>query len=638
MKKTICICGAALNETFEAETIEAILKKANDYGYGVQIFSAVDELWIRTANNIGDSKVFDLINYDACCGIIMFCERIKDMSVCNRIIRNAKEHQVPVVSIDMKLEGCHNITFDYSDTFEKIVRHVIEFHGCKDVYVMGGLRNNEFSDARINVVRKVLAENGLTLAYDHLGYGDFWAQPCIREIGKFLDSGLPLPDAFIAVNDIMAITIIEELKLRGYRIPEDTIVTGFDGIASEKYCIPRLTTAAQNNQESGNTAVEIIHSIVNNKPVQENYMIPFEIRFSESCGCKPVEHDTYVEYIRFLLNKIDWDHQYSRYMDDMCEKLTLVRDIDNVYKYINEFTVHLGKFRNHFICLDKDYLSSDAEFFNRIDNSNSEQDMVVLYGHTEKNGDIKSLESFKKSELVPSFGRPEVRNELFIVLHIQDEVYGHCVFEVNEGLAEFYKISQFVSSFSQVLSTNKQSCEMKRAFKELSAVKAEIEQLYIIDPLTGSFNRRGFYQKFTKLLKEKNTGYVVVISADVDYLKHINDNFGHKEGDYAIIALSDALRNAVGDNGFVARFGGDEYVAALFMDRFSDLQRIDIDHLICKFAQKLNETNNKPYKLKFSYGYEVVELPMFRDVDQIIESSDVKMYEMKKKHYQEDGE
>lgn len=52
----------------------------------------------------------------------------------------------------------------------------------------------------------------------------------------------------------------------------------------------------------------------------------------------------------------------------------------------------------------------------------------------------------------------------------------------------------------------------------------------------------------------------MVISVDLDNLKLINDNFGHNEGDNAILTMANALKSAADENDICARFGGDEYV------------------------------------------------------------------------------
>jgi diguanylate cyclase (GGDEF)-like protein len=79
----------------------------------------------------------------------------------------------------------------------------------------------------------------------------------------------------------------------------------------------------------------------------------------------------------------------------------------------------------------------------------------------------------------------------------------------------------------------------------------------VIDPLTGLHNRRGLASA------ARTSPGVVVIAADLDGLKAINDTLGHDAGDLAINRFADLLRAAVRPDDTVARIGGDEFVVLL---------------------------------------------------------------------------
>ncbi|WP_405817249.1 GGDEF domain-containing protein [Streptomyces sp. NBC_01390] len=80
------------------------------------------------------------------------------------------------------------------------------------------------------------------------------------------------------------------------------------------------------------------------------------------------------------------------------------------------------------------------------------------------------------------------------------------------------------------------------------------------DPLTGLRTRDGFTQRATALLKDPRA---VVVLADVDRFKHINDTFGHAAGDVLLKATADRLAHHVGRTGVAGRLGGDEFAAVL---------------------------------------------------------------------------
>ncbi|MFJ8993860.1 GGDEF domain-containing protein [Streptomyces sp. NPDC102279] len=83
------------------------------------------------------------------------------------------------------------------------------------------------------------------------------------------------------------------------------------------------------------------------------------------------------------------------------------------------------------------------------------------------------------------------------------------------------------------------------------------------DPLTGLRTREGFTRRATALLKDPRA---VVVLADVDRFKDINDAFGHAAGDALLKATADRLAHHVGRNGVAGRLGGDEFAAVVIDD------------------------------------------------------------------------
>ncbi|MET7646114.1 GGDEF domain-containing protein [Streptomyces sp. NPDC005426] len=85
-----------------------------------------------------------------------------------------------------------------------------------------------------------------------------------------------------------------------------------------------------------------------------------------------------------------------------------------------------------------------------------------------------------------------------------------------------------------------------------------------LDPLTGLHTRDGFTRRATILLKDPRA---VVVLADVDRFKQINDRFGHAAGDALLQATAARLAHYVGRHGVAGRLGGDEFAAVVIDDR-----------------------------------------------------------------------
>ncbi|MFF1295626.1 MULTISPECIES: GGDEF domain-containing protein [unclassified Streptomyces] len=95
------------------------------------------------------------------------------------------------------------------------------------------------------------------------------------------------------------------------------------------------------------------------------------------------------------------------------------------------------------------------------------------------------------------------------------------------------------------------------------------------DPLTGLRTRDGFTRRATVLLKDPRA---VVVLADVDKFKNINDRHGHAAGDALLQAIADRLAHHVGRSGVAGRLGGDEFAAVLIDDRGTAADMLAVLH------------------------------------------------------------
>ncbi|MGW1211222.1 GGDEF domain-containing protein [Streptomyces sp. NPDC002499] len=95
------------------------------------------------------------------------------------------------------------------------------------------------------------------------------------------------------------------------------------------------------------------------------------------------------------------------------------------------------------------------------------------------------------------------------------------------------------------------------------------------DPLTGLRTRDGFTRRATTLLKDPRA---VVVLADVDKFKHINDTYGHPAGDALLKATADRLAHHVGPRGVAGRLGGDEFAAVLIDDHGTAADMLAVLH------------------------------------------------------------
>ncbi|MCR5701463.1 MAG: GGDEF domain-containing protein, partial [Lachnospiraceae bacterium] len=146
--------------------------------------------------------------------------------------------------------------------------------------------------------------------------------------------------------------------------------------------------------------------------------------------------------------------------------------------------------------------------------------------------------------------------------------------------------------------------------------------------LTGLLNRIGFEKKITELFDKDGQRVcdLAIVSIDMDGLKFINDNFGHNSGDEAIKETSKCIYNALKSKEFVARMGGDEFVAVLIL---TDVGRIG--QFIRSIRNNLKEVNEKgKYQFELSASIGTSELTDWKDFLECMSKADKAMYLEKK--------
>jgi len=152
--------------------------------------------------------------------------------------------------------------------------------------------------------------------------------------------------------------------------------------------------------------------------------------------------------------------------------------------------------------------------------------------------------------------------------------------------------------------------------------------LSLRDPLTGLLNRRGFLvmlPEHGKHAKRSRTP-VIVLYADLDGLKEINDGQGHARGDEAIRAVAVALRQTFREADLVARLGGDEFCVVAEADA-----EVDPETLVGRLDAALAEAGTKlDLPLGMSYGTVVTNALGLEDAHELLQKADALMYEQKR--------
>lgn len=159
---------------------------------------------------------------------------------------------------------------------------------------------------------------------------------------------------------------------------------------------------------------------------------------------------------------------------------------------------------------------------------------------------------------------------------------------------------------------------------------AEFRALAIVDELTGLHNRRGFVSLGEQQLKlaRRSKKEIILMFADLDGLKTINDQLGHPEGDLALIETAKILKGTFRSSDIVARIGGDEFAVIAI-----EAGKVHLDVLISRLRQKLKNWNARGehrFKLSFSVGAACLNPGETFSLEELMAQADEALYREKR--------
>ncbi|MBQ7943303.1 MAG: GGDEF domain-containing protein [Lachnospiraceae bacterium] len=623
-RKIIALCTSRIYEATNYDFIKYLSEYFDKQGYCLFVYSIYADLcWheeekYRTVmTERGDVDVMKLIDYDVTDAVMIMSENIKSKQMVHEIATGAKANNIPTFLIDGEDEDCYEIYFDYEKGFEQIVRHVIEGHGVRKPHFMGGIPNESFSEQRLAIFRKVCKDNGIVVDDSMISYGEFWAEPTQRAM-KVLLQRSEIPEAIICANDAMAMNCAHMLREKGHRVPEDVIVTGFDGIDDAFFNIPKITTCICDYDEFAARITEIMEDYFHNRELQKRYYVKPMSVYSESCGCTPNMSIQSEKIIKRINTNFYRYQDEERYCSDVAAQVSLCENINDASRIWQRYMKKEATCILKHCCVDETLNPMSSK---REDSMEESWHMFLCRGEAVDN----VMEAYKENVIIPNIAGLVQRGQplFFMALEYLGQTLGYICFHYEEyGSMEFCDMIMYVNSLARAIGGYRNN-------RYQNYLKKQMESMYQFDVLTGLYNRNGFVKKYYEMAERvrDQDGCITVILADLDGLKFINDNYGHAEGDNAIRAVADALKWACPSDALCARFGGDEMIA--FIDRTCD--ELVIKERLNKFLTDFNSYSNKPYLAEASVGIFCADASDSLDFEDLIRESDKLMYEDKVK-------
>ncbi len=618
-RKTIGVFVTQVHQEYQRVLSSGINKRAQELGYNVAYFTNFLG-YGEFQYEIGERNIALLPWYEDLDGIILLPDTMFVHGFDEQIREYVKRFaDCPVVSVRQKSDEFYNVLVEDSTILDDILKHFIIDHGYKKINFLTGPKDNPVSLERLESYRRIMKEHNLEVKEEQIFFGDFWKFLAYDAVNYWLSDPELVPEAIICANDYMAITVCNALAEKGLAVPRDIAVSGCDNIVITEDFTPTITTAGIPVYEMGIEAVDKIDRSNRGIKEEQTSFLPTVTTIRESCGChvqSPSEERTLRrnDVIKDLeaVDKAIYNNAF------MSVELTNVKTVDELDRKLASYTYMNEGFSSFYMCLYQNWEEFGQE--ERTEYSNKE-DMILEVGI--RNGVWLQKTEFSRRELLPAIyteDKPQIF--YFNMLHYQEICYGYTAIS-------FYNTQTYQASYQGWLINICNSLENIRMHNMLNRLVSRLEDMYIKDELTGLYNRRALAQLAQKYLDQcvRNQSKLMVLSADMDKLKYINDNFGHSYGDVAIKAVADALLFAARDDEICIRVSGDEFVVIGM-----EYDQMKMEEFITNFEDYLNQYNsssNLPFKVHVSYGWSIVKPSAGVNMEDYLILSDSKMYQQK---------
>jgi LacI family transcriptional regulator len=203
------------------------------------------------------------------------------------LARLTKRLPVVVISGSTRERAAHVVTADNRSGSVALITHLVEDHGLRRLYYVGGPPTAPDAQERSLAMTEVIdAHPGCALIGSSPGF--FSVQSGEQAGEKLL--ALPAadrPDAVVCANDQTAIGVLKTLGSGGVRVPGDMAVVGFDDIYPGSLFRPSLTTVHQPMRLLGDRACALLLERIAHPGRQQIELLPTELVLRSSCGCPP---------------------------------------------------------------------------------------------------------------------------------------------------------------------------------------------------------------------------------------------------------------------------------------------------------------------------------------------------------------
>ncbi len=590
-KRVIGLCVTKIHDRVRGALADEINLAAVEAGFKLICFNSIEDFYKDDVYSKGARTVYERMDLDFLDGIIICAEHFCDNRIVNGIVRRAQEKKIPVVILNGEASGCVRVINDCEDAFKELVRHVIKEHHVRDPFFMAGRRDDHNSKQRLKYYQDVLEEFGIPFQESRMGYGDYWDEPAMRITEELVVSG-KLPQAIICANDNMAFGVCRKLKMLGYSVPKDVIVTGFDGVPAVEYYFPKLTTCRENRQAQAQTCLSVLKKLFAGESVEPEYRIPYETVISESCGCvrpKPKERDDAAADLYGLLESME---AHEDYVTSETERMLNVEDMHDLMDPLSRFILP-----HSWLCVGSKLMKIAS-----VEKWEDGKCVAIPCAYDSH----QKVRFMQDQDMLPETREWAEDDACYIITSIysKDFYCGFYAVKTSYVGGINYKMKKIVRLANLICNS------LINQFKQRETLRSMEGAIYR-DPMTGLPNLKGaskWFQEFASEPGNHEKSLSVSIFALPQYAQ-IYENYGIHVIEEIVCLISDRLKSMRGRDGFLAKNSESEF---LLIQAYEEPSQIEANNQRIAAAVQAaiatyNHESDNTYDVEVSMGSTVAD-------------------------------
>lgn len=609
---------------YQSMLCEGIIHKATEYGYLVEIFSS------NEGENLGDYGlgefgILHIPNVDDYAGIIFASDTYRLISLKDEITKLLEtQFTCPIIDIAQSKSPFPRIILENNNPFEDLVTHLAKVHQYKHICYLGNIEQPKLSNLRYHAYQRGIKNLNLPLSDQHFYECTNTKNQIAKAVTFFLNTK-QRPEAILCYNDEYALSVIEELRARGMKVPEDIAVTGCDTLEFGQNTMPSLTSVTFPIEELGESAMNQLIRIFHGETIEPLLTVNASPHIASSCGCciKNAENHSYSHILKHRIDTLE-NHLVSHI--HMSSTLHNVTDIDQGMDILAQFLIDLPECKEFYLCLYEGW-DRVSKHIRILTNSEKERfdTNTILLKLALKDGKRLPECTFIKHNCLPNYIYEKDCTYIYTPLFFGENNFGYVALSYHHDKVG-YSFS-FISWLMNINSMLKNICDNKN----MGLLVGRLEDIYLKDELTGLYNTQGLQHMSQKLIQTailENRNIMIAIY-DLDCLKIINDTYGHLEGNFAIQVLAHALENSIEDGVICARLGGDQF-QVLAIDYTNEMAKL-LRSKVRTYIDNYNRLTTKEYVIQISCGFCVRSISSKDEMDNLLDQSYKQLYQEKRK-------